>query len=281
MTKRTETYLHGSSREEQQRLVLMNRILNERCLAAIGVAPGERVLEMGAGTGIFARALAEAVGPTGSVVAVERDPGQLATARRDCAGVARLEIRAGDAYAPPLAAGEQGAFDLVHARFLLEHLQRPADAVAAMLRAARPGGRIVLIDDDHSLMRFEPLSRAETGRDGLEAIPELWDAYTEQYARLGCDAWIGRKLVTLLHAAGARPERTTQVNYGACAGEPLFRPIADNLVAVVAGARDAMVAAGTITAERFERDLATFREWSQRADAAIWYALPLVVATRP
>ena len=50
----------------------------------------------------------------------------------------------------------RGRFDLVHTRFLLEHVPDPLAIVREMVAAARPGGRIVLIDDDHDLLRFWP-----------------------------------------------------------------------------------------------------------------------------
>ena len=267
----SEVYLHGSSAQEQERLALMNRILNARCLDVVAPAAGERVLELGAGTGIFAADLAAAVAP-GEVVAVERDEAQWRAARERAASVPGLDVRRGDAYDPPLAEGEWGTFDLAHARFLLEHLTRPERAVEVMLRAVRPGGRIVLVDDDHSLMRFHPDPGGMAG---------LWDDYALQYAALGQDAFVGRRLVALATAAGARVRATTQVNYGGAASEPGFAGLAENLAGVVATAREAMVASTPWTPEAFDGAMEAFLEWSRRPDAVIWYALPAVVAVRP
>jgi len=265
-----ERYIHGTSRREQTRLELMNSILNARCLAELELAGGERVLELGAGTGIFAAELARAVGPDGRVLAIERDARQLAEARRralECG----FEVRGGDVYDPPLDAAEWSGFDLVHARFLLEHLQRPDEAVRVMVRAARPGGRIVLIDDDHALMRFWP----DPG-----GMVELWADYARQYARLGLDPFVGRRLVELLLAAGATPLRTTQIQYGGCSHEPGFGPLARNLAEVIEGSREHVLAGSGWTADRFDAALEAYRAWTRRPGATIWYGLPCAVGRR-
>lgn len=108
-------YIHGTSPEEQARLGWMHRLLNERELEQLGLAGDERVLELGAGTGVLARALAGRL-PRGSVLGIELDERQLAAARAAPA-VGNLELRQGDVCAPPLGDEEWGRFDLVHARF--------------------------------------------------------------------------------------------------------------------------------------------------------------------
>lgn len=267
-----DVYLHGTSDEEQERLALMNGLLNGPALAELELSAGERVLDLGAGTGLFAAEMARVVGPRGLVVAVERDARQASAARANAARVGPwLEVREGSAYEPPLAPAEWGSFDVVHARFLLEHLDHPARAVAPMVRAARPGGRIVLIDDDHSLMRFEP--------DPL-GMRDLWDDYCALYERLGKDPWIGRKLVKLLADAGARPQRVAWIQYGGCSGQPSFPGLVENLAQVLEGVRAPLVEAGW-TGERFDAALAAFRAWGARGDAALWYPLPCAIAQRP
>lgn len=271
MTSTTSTYIHGSSAEEHARLAWMNDLLNARELAAVAPRGDERALEMGAATALFARALAGRLA-RGSVIAVERDDQQLAAARRNAEGCPNLELRQGDVLAPPLAAGEWGSFDLVHARFLLEHLEAPGEAVAVMVRAARPGGRIVLVDDDHDNLRLWP----EAPR-----FLRVWRAYCEQYSLRGLDPCIGRRLAALLHAAGATAMRTDAIHFGACAGMPEFEPALDNLTEVVAGAADAVAASGCLAESSIRAGLAELRSWRERPDAALWYALPFAAGTKP
>lgn len=263
-------YIHGSSPDEQARLELMNGILNERCLAELALAGGERVLEMGAGTGVFSEDLLRVLGSDGSLVAIERDERQVRAARERLG--ARADLRQGDVNEPPLEGSEWGSFDLVHARFLLEHLPNPQRAVDVMVRAARPGGRIALVDDDHSLMRFAP----DPG-----GMAELWRDYAERYRDLGCDPEVGRRLVTLLVDAGAEPMRTTQIPYGGCRGEAVFDALVRNLAEVVDTGRESLLAHTEWTAERMGEAMDEFRAWAERPDAVVWYALPMAIAKRP
>lgn len=263
-------YIHGSREEEQERLSWMNDLLNERELAEIAVRGDERVLEMGAGTGIFARAIAARL-PRGGVIGIERDERQLAVARAKARGVSNLEFRAGDVLTPPLAAHESGGFDLVHARFVLEHLSRPDLAMAAMARAVRPGGRVIVVDDDHDTLRLWP------------EAPEfmvLWLAYCELYSRRGMDPWIGRRLAHLAVEAGLRPARATVLFFGACKGMPAFEAARDNFRGVIEGSREELLTAGLVSIASYESGQRDFDAWATASAASLWYAVPYVEATR-
>lgn len=262
---RPSQYVHGSAPAEQDRLRLLNTILNRRHLDAIALRGGERVLELGAGTGVFALELARAVGPGGSVVAVEQDERQLAAAR-ELLGAhpegARVDLRAGDAAAPPLAAAEWGSFELAHARFLLEHVRDPLAVVRGMLRAARPGGRIVLADDDHDVLRFHPEP---------PAAEALFRAYLRTYTARGNDPFVGRKLVALLAAAGAAPARNEWIFFGGCAGDGRFPAVVSNMRGILVGARAAILE--FLPAAEYEAGLLAYDAWGERADAALWFAM--------
>lgn len=267
--ERRSSYVHGAEPSEQERLGWMNAILNPRHLASLALQGGERVLELGAGTGLFAHELCRAVGERGRVVAVERDERQLARAREVCAGSA-VELRAGDVSDLPLAPREWGAFDLVHARFLLEHVPDPLAVVTAMVRAARPGGRIVLADDDHDVLRLHPAA---------PHVERLWRAYLETYTRAGNDPFVGRRLVELLAAAGAKPRRNDWIFFGSCAGAPDFAPVIDNLAGILRGAR-AAIAQG-LSERELDLGLEELEQWRRRDDAALWFALCWAEGLRP
>ena len=266
---RASSYVHGAEPSEQERLGWMNAILNPRHLAAIGAIEGARVLELGAGTGLFAAELARAVGDGGRVVAVERDARQLERARAHTAGLP-VELRAGDVFDLPLAADEWASFDLVHARFLLEHVPDPQAVVDGMVRAARPGGRVVLADDDHDVLRLHPPA---------PALERLWRAYIETYARAGNDPYVGRRLVELLARAGARPVRNDWLFFGSCAGAADFGLVLDNLAGILRGAR-AAIARG-LSEGQLEAGLAELERWRARDDAALWFALCWAEGRRP
>ncbi|MDH4069476.1 MAG: methyltransferase domain-containing protein [Ignavibacteria bacterium] len=262
--QRPSHYIHGSSSEEQRRLSTLNELINHSSFEQMNPRRGEKVLDVGSGLGQFARMIARATGER--VIGVERDRDQIEECRRLGKTYGEedlLEIRPGDVYSLPLSVDEWGTFDLAHARFVLEHLDDPAVAVRGMVRAVRPGGRVVLEDDDHDLLRLWPEC---SGAD------ELWRAYCSSQLALGNDPWIGRKLTALLHAAGAAPSRATWVFFGASAGEPTFPVYVDNLIGLLRGARAHIVDQGLIDEGLFEGGLQSLVEWKKRPEATFWYA---------
>jgi SAM-dependent methyltransferase len=253
----------------------MNDILNRGALAAIGVRPGERLLDLGSATGQLTRDLARAAGGAAGAVAVERSRDQIEVARRlaSAAGEEGLaDFREGDALSPPLSEAEWGGFDLVHARFLCEHLPRPIELARIMVRAARPGGRIVIQDEDHDILRLWPEP---------EGVMDLWRAYIRSYEVQGNDPFIGRKLAALLHEAGASPVRSSWIDFGGCSGQPRFPALVENMARILEGAQGLIVEAGLHEQSACAEAVAALRRWALRPDAALYYAVACVEAARP
>ena len=265
-------YIHGTDDDEQRRLSLMNDVLlNSAMLREMNLRGDERILDLGSGLGQFTRMMARAV-PDGHVVGIENSDEQLATARRLAAddGEATLaEFRAGDALNLEI---EWEMFDVAHTRFLLEHVPDPLRVVTSMVRAVRPGGRVVLADDDHGVLRLWPEP---------PGWMRLWDAYMRAYERIGNDPYVGRRLVQLLHDAGAQPVRNTWVFFGGCAGMETFPVLAANMAGVVRTARDTIVSNGLFDAGDFDRVMGDYRTWSQRPDAALWFSVAWAEGVRP
>jgi SAM-dependent methyltransferase len=266
-------YLHGTRSDEQRRLSLLNDLLNAGSLREMRLQGAERILDVGSGLGQLSRAMAREAGAR--VIGVERSAEQIVEAERQAAqaGEAGLvEFRQGDALRLPLRDEEWGTFDLAHTRFLLEHLREPGPVVQAMSQAVRPGGRIILEDDDHDLMRLWPEPPGFTA---------LWQAYQRGYEYLGNDPQVGRRLVSLLVDAGAEPARNALVFFGSCAGEAHFPHYVENLIGVINGARATVVEAGLLDAAGFDAAIAALREWSHGAAATIWYAVAWAEGRRP
>lgn len=105
---------------------------------AAGVTNGQRVLDVGCGTGIVARALARRVRATGSVVGLDVNEGMLAVAQQAAPGV---EWRHGVAESLPF---DDNRFDAVVSQFALMFFEDKAAALGEMMRVLRPGGRMVI-----------------------------------------------------------------------------------------------------------------------------------------
>ena len=267
MTESDSDYIHGTSATEQGRLSLLNSLLNRSCLHELNLQGTERIIDFGCGLAQFTRLMASAVHSRGTVLGIERDPTQLAEALRQARHGNELELvslRQGSVHVPPLAENEWETFDVAHARFLLEHLQDPLVVVRTMLRELRAGGRIILADDDHDLLRVWPEP---------PGFLKLWQAYMRAFSLNGTDPHIGRRLVSLIHAAGAAPLRNTWIFFGACAGQANFEGFVENLEGVILTAKERILEAGLCSGVFLDETLLALRAWSRRPDAALWYGL--------
>jgi ubiquinone/menaquinone biosynthesis C-methylase UbiE len=119
--------------------------LKRRVLTRAAIARGERVLDVGCGTGTLAVAAAQAA-PEVHVTGLDADPSILSRARRKAgrAGVS-IALDEGSATALPY---EDDSFDVVLSRLVLHHLTDDAkgEAAAEFVRVLRPGGRVVVCD---------------------------------------------------------------------------------------------------------------------------------------
>ena len=266
-------YIHGTKPSEQRRLTSMNDLLNTVSLDLMRLSRGEKILDLGCGLGQLSRAMARVTGVR--VVGVERSPEQIAEAERqarDADETDLVEFRKGDVLSLPLDEGEWGSFDLAHTRFLLEHLPDPGVVVASMVKAVRPGGRIILEDDDHANLRLWPES---------SAFDRLWDAYVEGFRKLGNDPFVGRRLTGLLHEAGATPVSNQTLSVSRCSGDPKFEDMVAILRNLMTGARSSMTSPGGLEETQFEEGMKAIETWSSRPDAALWYATCWAEGKRP
>jgi ubiquinone/menaquinone biosynthesis C-methylase UbiE len=151
----------------------------ERMIALARPRSGQRVLDVGCGTGIVARRAASRVGDVGRVTGLDASPGMLAVARaaaerEKCS----IDWREGRAEALPFADGE---FDLVLCQYALMFFSDPSAALAEMRRVLAAGGGAVLSVwqglDRHPF--YQLLDRAierHLGTSGVRDIFALGDA---------------------------------------------------------------------------------------------------------
>jgi len=114
----------------------------ESVVARAGLEPGQRVLDLGTGTGAAAVRAALSIGPTGHVLAVDPSSEMLALAKKHAAdlGLKHLTFLEGRAEAIP---AKDAAFDVVLASLSLMFAIDRAAAAAEIARVLRPGGRLV------------------------------------------------------------------------------------------------------------------------------------------
>lgn len=170
---------------EAARLRLMSRILDPSSrfhLDRIGIAPGWRCLEVGAGNGSLSQWMADRVGPGGHVLATDLRPDLM----QGLAGPA-LEIRAFDTVHddPPGA-----PFDLVAVRALLHHLPERRAVVARMASWLKPGGWLFVQEPD-----FYP-----TWTVAPDSQNALWRRFLAWAATHQIDYFVGRRVPAWMQA---------------------------------------------------------------------------------
>lgn len=121
---------------------------------AVAPRPGQRILDLAAGTGASSVSLARS---GAEVVAADFSPGMIDEGRRRHGAVTNLSFVEADATALPFGDGE---FDAVTISFGLRNVNDPKKALAEMLRVTAPGGRLVICEFSHpSAKAFAALYR--------------------------------------------------------------------------------------------------------------------------
>ena len=196
--KRDADYVLGTHDDEVARLGLQHRVWRSvatECWRRVGITHGWRVLDVGAGPGYATADLAEIVGPTGSVLGVERSARFLEAARDRCGrrGLTNVEFREADLMEVSL--GQLG-LDACWCRWVASFVSSPAKLIDNIAGALRPGGIAIFHEySDYETFCFMPRRRA------LERFQQEVDA---SWRASGGDPNVARELPGLLGAAGMR-----------------------------------------------------------------------------
>ena len=149
-----EAYVHTLFDQISPRYDLFNRLASfgldqswrRRALAAAGLRPGLRVLDIGAGTADLALAAAEAVCPTGVVMALDLSQPMLRLAAQKCARTPPgFHVRPVNARAEQLPLGD-GAVEAVVSGFVMRNVSDLGRVLAESHRVLTRGGRLVILE---------------------------------------------------------------------------------------------------------------------------------------
>ncbi len=145
-------YVLGTNPAELQRLGFQHRLWARpayQLWARAAIRPGHRVLDVGSGPGFASLDLAQIVGPTGSVLGIDESEPFIAFAN-DQARARHLDHAhfavADAAQLDALKDLEPGTYDFAYCRWLLCFVPDPHAVIAAITRALKPGGKLLVQD---------------------------------------------------------------------------------------------------------------------------------------
>lgn len=264
-------YVHGYSGREKNRLVDQANILTELLHGDTAYPAGTLVLEAGCGVGGQTVTLA-AGSPDATIVSVDVSADSLAAARERTrpAGVRNVVFQQADVYALPFA---PESFDHVFVCFVLEHLARPAQAIASLESVLKPGGTLTVIEGDHGSVYFHPES--PYARRAIQCLIDL-------QARAGGDSLIGRSLYPLLVQAGLeRVEVSPRVVYIDASRPALVEGFTrKTFTAMVESVGGRALAAGLIDEETWKRGIRDLYRTAE-PDGTFCYTFFKALARKP
>lgn len=234
-------YIYAQQADEASRLHRLSALLDgetKALLSELPVEPSADVWEVGGGTGSIAQWLAQRSETVRSVLMTDIDTtlAENLGSRQD-----RIQLRQHDILLDELPAGD---YDLIHARYLLEHLPDWTSVLKRLASKLKPGGWLVIETSD-PITAWLGLPRSPT-------VDRVLRAYDQIFDDRGGDSYIGRRLAGEMGNLGLEDLRgkahaTLLSAFGG--------PEAEVYVMSLRGAADRLVSDGLVTRADFNTAL--------------------------
>jgi ubiquinone/menaquinone biosynthesis C-methylase UbiE len=242
----SDRYVHGYSARETQRLTDQAETLTELLHHDTRYPANSMVLEVGCGTGAQTIILA-GNNPQASFVSIdisENGVKQIEKLIRE-KNITNVQVQQADVFDLPFS---EQSFDYIFVCFLLEHLNRPLEALTRLRKILKPTGGITVIEGDHGSAYFYPDS--SQAKLAIQCLIDL-------QAQAGGNSLIGRQLYPLLKEAGFRNVTVSpRVVYVDSSKPKLVEGFTKNtFTAMVEGVKDQALAAGMIDKQTWNKGI--------------------------
>ena len=258
-------YVLGETAGEHRRLERQAEVMTEltrSILARAGVGEGMRVLDVGCGPGDVSLIAAGLVGPSGSVVGIDRDPAGLdrARARAEAAGLTHVAFVEADMH----AGLPEGRFDAIVGRLVLMYTPDPAALLTRFAGLLGPGGILAFQETDIGAAKSVP--PVPSIMDNLERIRET-------FRRAGANPSMALSLDRAFRGAGMIPEMVGGTALDAC-GEGFCPAWVSSTVRSLLPRMEAL---GVATAAEIDPDTLESRMRAELREAQALHVGPLMV----
>ncbi len=151
---------------------------------------GMSVLDVGCGSGTITAGVAERVGPAGRVMGIDFSEHLIAQAQKNHEHLTNLSFEAADINTYTV----EQQFDLVIAARTLQWVNNPEEVVAQMLRLVKPGGRISILDYNHTKIEWTP--------QPPQSMLDFYEAFLNWRKDAGYDNAIADNLAAIYQGLG-------------------------------------------------------------------------------
>jgi ubiquinone/menaquinone biosynthesis C-methylase UbiE len=232
------TYILGHAQDELDRLISQSRFigdLTDHFLQLAGLQAGMHVLDVGCGTGDVSFLAARIVGPSGSVIGIDRSTESIALASRRAAGAGLENVTFRTADASTLVLDVP--VDALIGRLVLMYWADAATVVKHLVESIKPGGIVTFQDYDLEGTKTEPR---------CPFVEACLDRLRETLTRAGAQTVMGLKLGRVFEEAGLP---TPQMLLSARVERGPDSPIHDQLTGITRTLLPLMERTGVATAE--------------------------------
>jgi SAM-dependent methyltransferase len=265
MSHNAETdYVLGTHDEEISRLGLQHRVWRPTvldCWRAAGLTRGMRVIDVGAGPGYATIDLAELVGSTGHVLAVERSRRFIEAAERACQLHQLLQVTFQEADIMLEPIGAEG-YDAAWCRWVASFVSSPATLAQRIRAALKPGGLAMF----HEYVNYATWQVAPPKPMVEDFVREVMASWRDQ----GGEPNVALQLPALLGAAGFSVRTVKPRVFTISPADPMWQWPASFIEVNLAR----LQTLGRVTPEWAEAVRAEFQQ--AQADSTTWLTTPLV-----
>lgn len=256
-------YIHGFTKEEQDRLFKQARVHEEKIFSQIDFSGRENLLEIGSGVGAQTQILLER-NPQAKIQCVDASKEQVTRARealKEFVSSGRVKIDQADALQLPYA---DSTFDGAFICWLLEHVQNPVGILEEARRVLKPGGVIYCNEVFNATFYVHPYSPATL---------KYWFEFNDHQWSLKGDPFVGGKLANYLMKAGFQNVTTKVLTYQFDNRMPKKRAaFIDYWTNLLLSGAPGLIAAGRITPELVQEMSAESERLKKAPDSVIFYS---------